>query len=869
MPRTPGDRLGPYELLSPLGVGGMGEVWKGRDTRLDRIVAIKFSHAKFSERFEREARAVAALNHPNICQLYDIGPDYLVLEYVEGSPVAPPDSPRKLLDIATQIADGMAAAHAAGFTHRDLKPDNILITREGRAKILDFGLAKHATTISETDATLTMALTDPGTVLGTVAYMSPEQARGHATDTRSDQFSFGLIVYELAAAKRAFKRDSAAETMAAIIKDDAPPLEANIPAPLRWIIERCLAKDPAERYDSTRDLYRELRQVKERLSDITFVAPDTAPLPAPTPRRSSKLPWVVAATLVIAIAALLFWPLPPSEPNQVTPFATEAHIQAMPRWSPKGDRIAYVADVDGVLQVFTRSLGSSTPTQITHEPESALNPMWSGDASRIYYETGFRPGTDLRSIAVAGGTPATLLTNIFQAKLSPDGKTLAVFVSDSPGTYRLAFASPPEAPPKPYSLPPFADFRTPGVSAYTAFDPSGKYLAVNTQFGTQYQFWTIPLDGGVPKEEVALRGLSSGDFMLDGRGQIIMGPGPSILSSQLASIQTSSGSRRLITAESTRQMFPVLAPDTQTLAFTSGEMGYDVVEFPLDGSAPQEVVATTRTEIAPAWAPDGVRFAYTTDRGGSREIWLRNRVNGSETRIVGEEQFLGGSFLDLAISPDGGRVAYRGLSGRGQAIWISPLSGEAPVRLWDNPDPQRGPSWSPDGNTIAYYGIHDGSAHVMTIGVGSSAPPKALATMNRLNPVRWSPRGDWILYRDGDVLKVVSPDGKQNREVSQLTWETFGWSKDGARIVGIARGASRRLLLQQIEIDSGRESRIADLGPVPPEFDLADPLNEFAYRGFSLHPDGKSFLTSVLRIKTGIYLMKDFDRPQRLIDRLR
>ncbi len=869
MPRTPGDRLGPFELLSPLGVGGMGEGWKGRDTRLDRIVAIKFSHAKFSERFEREARAVAALNHPNICQLYDIGPDYLVLEYVEGSPVAPQDNPRKLLDIATQIADGMAAAHSAGFTHRDLKPDNILITREGRVKILDFGLAKHATTISETDATLTMALTDPGTVLGTVAYMSPEQARGQSTDTRSDQFSFGLIVYELAASKRAFKRDSAAETMAAIIKDDAPPLEANIPAPLRWIIERCLAKDPAERYDSTRDLYRELRQVKERLSDITFVAPDTAPLPAPTPRRSSKLPWLLAAALTVAIAALLFWPLPPSEPAQVTPFATEANIQAMPRWSPKGDRIAYVADVSGVLQIFTRSLGSSTPTQITHEPESALNPMWSGDGSRIYYETGVRPGVNLRSIAVAGGTPVTLLKNVFQAKLSPDGKTLAIFVSDSPGTYRLAFASPPEAPPKPYSVAPFADLRTPGVATYTAFDPSGEHLAVSTLFGAQNQFWTIPLDGGAPQEEVALRGLSQGDFMLDGRGQIIMGPGPSTPSSQLASIQTNSGNRRLVTAESTRQMFPVLAPDTQTLAFTSGEMGYDVVEFPLDGSAPREVVATTRTELSPAWAPDGVRFAYTTDRGGGREIWLRNRINGSETRITGEEQFPGGSFLDLAISPDGGRVAYRAARGGGAAIWISPLSGEAPVRLWDNPDPQRGPSWSPDGNTIAYYGIHDGSAQVMTIGVGSAAPPKALATMNRLNPVRWSPRGDWILYRDGDVLKVVSPDGKQNRELSQLTWETFGWSKDGARIVGIARGANRRLLLQQIEIDSRRESRIADLGPVPPEFDLADPLNEFAYRGFSLHPDGKSFLTSVLRIKTGIYLMKDFDRPQRLIDRLR
>jgi serine/threonine protein kinase len=179
-----GDKIGPYVLLSPLGAGGMGEVWRARDTRLERIVAIKFSQQQFSERFEREARAVAALNHPNICQLYDLGtlPEgggYLVMEHIDGTPVAPVDSPRKLLDIAVQIADGMAAAHAAGFVHRDLKPDNILITgpqspSPGRVKILDFGLAKRAA-ISQSDATQTMAAaTNPGTVLGTVSYMSPE-----------------------------------------------------------------------------------------------------------------------------------------------------------------------------------------------------------------------------------------------------------------------------------------------------------------------------------------------------------------------------------------------------------------------------------------------------------------------------------------------------------------------------------------------------------------------------------------------------------------------------------------------------------------------------------------------------------------------
>src|SRR5215472_2088736 len=186
MSLSQGARLGPYEILSAIGAGGMGEVYKARDTRLDRVVAIKVSQEAFSERFEREARAVAALNHPNICQLYDVGPNYLVMEYVEGAPIAAPDTPRALLDLAVQVADGMAAAHAAAILHRDLKPDNILVSTEGRVKILDFGLAKIAeSTPSPDDATRTMAaqglpgpLTDPGTTVGTIAYMSPEQARG-------------------------------------------------------------------------------------------------------------------------------------------------------------------------------------------------------------------------------------------------------------------------------------------------------------------------------------------------------------------------------------------------------------------------------------------------------------------------------------------------------------------------------------------------------------------------------------------------------------------------------------------------------------------------------------------------------------------
>ena len=198
MSLSAGTLLGPYEIIAPIGAGGMGQVWKARDPRLDRIVAIKTSQAKFSDRFEREARAVAALNHPNICQIYDVGPDYLVMEFVEGTPIAPVDSMRKLLDIAVQISDGLAAAHAAKIIHRDLKPDNILITRDGRVRILDFGLAKRAAEPTPDDKTI-VDVTEAGSTVGTVAYMSPEQARGQADLTpQSDQFSLGLILYELA-----------------------------------------------------------------------------------------------------------------------------------------------------------------------------------------------------------------------------------------------------------------------------------------------------------------------------------------------------------------------------------------------------------------------------------------------------------------------------------------------------------------------------------------------------------------------------------------------------------------------------------------------------------------------------------------------
>jgi predicted ATPase len=287
MPLLPGSRLGPYEIGTLLGSGGMGEVYRARDPRLDRTVAIKILPAELSKdsdrlhRFEREARSASALNHPNIVTIYELARDgsahYIAMELIEGETlrqllVAGSLPVRKTIEIAAQIAEGLAKAHEAGIAHRDLKPENLMVSRDGLGKILDFGLAKVASPAADQMETGTVSSwqTQPGNVIGTVQYMSPEQARGAPLDFRSDQFSFGLVLYEMVTGKRAFPRNTAAEILVAIMREQAEPIAVqnpDVPAPLCWAIERCLAKDPEKRYVSTRDLARELAAIRDRFSE--------------------------------------------------------------------------------------------------------------------------------------------------------------------------------------------------------------------------------------------------------------------------------------------------------------------------------------------------------------------------------------------------------------------------------------------------------------------------------------------------------------------------------------------------------------------------------------------------------------------------
>ena len=853
MPLVTGSQLGPYRIEACIGKGGMGEVFKAVDKRLKRAVAIKFSNERFSRQFELEATAIAAFNHPNICQVYDVGENYLVMELVEGKPLRQTKNLHELIKLAVQIADGLAAAHKKGFVHRDLKPDNILVTNDGRVKILDFGLAKPCA--AEPDDTRITSV--EGVLAGTPAYMSPEQAQGVDLDWRSDQFSFGLILYELLAGERAFRRDSIPQTLAAIIQDEPRPLPATVPLALRSVIHRCLTKDPSERYDSTRDLYLELTHVRELLvnGNVGIAALEK-------PRRNRWLTFSIfaVASLVFVLGAAL-WPISPVEPHQMTPLATEFELQTMPRWSPKGDRVAYVAPVNGVLQIFTKAIGSVTPTQITFERESCLMPFWSKDATRLYFTVGTQSHTNLRSISVAGGPSRLIVPGAYRADLSPDGKSLAVLVPDAPGSYRLAFSTPPGAPPRPYSKGSLSQYRTSGAGAFLHYDRRGKYLGFSTVV-PDMSFWQISTSGEATRQ-------LHHDYLLSfdwiSQGQIIADSSISGIDDQLSIRKLNSSARWNVTAGASKVSYPSISPDGHLVAFSTGETGYKIIMISLDGSVLHDVTLSERSESSPDWTPDGRQFAFATNRSGKAEVWLRNTMDGAERLIVGSAELPETiAFYDCAISPDGTRVAYRQQQSGGGIIWISPITGETPVRLWDDPiaSPQRGGSWSPDGNWIAYYGVREGRAALMKMRVGGNSPPEFLTYMAAQQPVRWSPRTDWILFSDGEALRVIRPDGSDNRLISQHRWETYGWSKDGS-VYGVFRNDNRHEILGTIDLRTSREKLVADLGGVSPAFDLAASMNQIAYRGFSMNPDGKSFLTSTMRSKTQIYMMRDFDRPTR------
>jgi Tol biopolymer transport system component/predicted Ser/Thr protein kinase len=404
-PLAPGTELGPYRIEKLIGAGGMGRVYRARDTRLNRTVAIKICKQGFGERFEREARAVAALNHPHICQLYDIGPNYLVMEFVEGVPLKGPLPLGKAVEYASEILDALDAAHRKGVVHRDLKPANILISKQG-VKLLDFGLAKQVPPVGS-EATVTKGLTVAGSILGTVQYMAPEQLQGKPVDARSDLFSFGCVLYEMLTGKRAFEGENPASVIAAVLEREPAPLE--ISPPLDRVVERCLAKDPDRRFQTAIDLKTALNWAVEQMPQLG------------KPARRWWIGGVAAASLALGLG-LGAWIVsraaqrPAAEGRpwhfQITPPKGSASYFgefAFPSVSPDGRFVTYSASVNGRLGFWLHPLDGSADRLLV-DPVSGTNspiPFWSPDGKSV----GWYSDHKIWRTDISGGTPVVLCNN--------------------------------------------------------------------------------------------------------------------------------------------------------------------------------------------------------------------------------------------------------------------------------------------------------------------------------------------------------------------------------------------------------------------------------------------------------------------------
>ena len=420
-----GTSIGPYEIRGLLGSGGMGDVHLAHDTRLGRDVAIKVLPSAFAEdkdrlrRFEQEARAASALNHPAIVTVHDIGSSnaqpFLCMELVKGETLRQliehgPLPIRRVLTIGAQVADGLAKAHEAGIIHRDLKPENVMVTNDGFAKILDFGLAKLVEDARHEADTVASSLTEPGTVLGTTAYMSPEQAMGREADARSDQFSLGAVLYELITGRRPFDKPTSIETLSAIVRDEAPPirqLEPSTPTPVAWIVERCLQKDPNDRYASTRDLARDLANARDRLSELTGLSEAAPSRPSRRFGAREIAAWTAAAILAVTALVINNARGTSSPPASVMRFALKppagaqfysAFASSPFALSPDGKHVVFTATSNGQRSLWIQSFDSLQARQLP-DTDGAVGPFWSPDGKQI----GFFTPRHLKRIAVDGG----------------------------------------------------------------------------------------------------------------------------------------------------------------------------------------------------------------------------------------------------------------------------------------------------------------------------------------------------------------------------------------------------------------------------------------------------------------------------------
>ena len=725
MQLTPGTRVGVYEVIALIGAGGMGEVYRARDTRLGRDVALKIltgaatGDPERQARFEREARAVAALSHPNIVAIYSFGIEnglaYAAIEWLEGrtlrQELAHGSLPvRRVLDLGAQIALGLAAAHDKGVIHRDLKPENIFITPEGLVKLLDFGLARIAsdsfpTLTPETGAPLE---TGAGVLLGSAGYMSPEQVSGSSADSRSDVFSLGVVLFEMLTGHCAFRRDSVVETWNATLKDGAPPITtftSGVPDSLERIVMRCLEKSPAERFQSARDLAFALSQLTALSSIVPAAEAGFSP-------NAVKDRWWPAAAATLILGVVLFGAslihhsstAAPRQESVVTftipapPDTTLANVPArMLAISPNGDRVVFAVTKDGRRELWVRYL-ASTKAEPLSGTEDATDPFWSPDGQHI----GFFADSKLKRVSVDAATSMVLCDAPLEARggtWSEQGQIL--FADDYGGLSRVAASG-----------------------------------GVKTRV-------TIPVEGPKPQTD------SWPQFLPDGQRFLYLrqeGPGIGVGATAYVGTLGGASSRELLSGVSNalfvapnRILFTdATGINVQQVDFDRGRMTGEITEYSAD-------VDRHLGHLALSVSRSGTLAYVAASSRDSRLVWVDR--NGHEAAVAAAAD----GWRDVALSPDGSHVAVQRIVPDANDIWTIDLARGVSSRFTFSPDVDDDPVWSPDGTAIAFSSVQDGIPGIYQKHVSGAEDVELLLTNHMsVHPTAWSPDGRFLLFDQTD-----------------------------------------------------------------------------------------------------------------------
>ena len=777
-----GRTLGRYEILAKLGAGGMGEVYRARDTRLKREVALKVLPSKWTRdidrkrRFEQEARAASALNHSNIVTIYDIdeieGVNVIAMEYVTGKAL---DHliPRQGLPLqhalkyGIEIAAALAAAHAAGIVHRDLKPSNVMVSDTGQVKVLDFGLAKltEQVTAGEDEPTVTLRPeTEEGAIIGTVSYMSPEQAEGKPVDARSDIFSFGSMLYEMVTGQRAFRGATKISTLAAIVEHEPPPLDAVAPQELVRVITRCLRKEAARRFQHMGDVQIALEELK-----------DESTLPAgsgPATRRiRGNWLWTAAAATAVTLAGVFWWyggagkPLPPME---IVPFTTDPGPESYPSFSPDGNQVVYNwwGEKRDNFDIYLKMIGVPTPKRLTTDPAADTNPVFSPDGRSIGFVR--NPGDRLMFVTMPsiGGPPETVVAEIlspWRDKVNwwddtpgtlwgwfPDGKHIVTdgltLVSVDTGEQSSLTNPQPSLGP---------DF-SPTVS------PDGRTIAFCRLSGSHMsELYRLDLDAGLkskgdPRRLTSLkRHTHSPVWMPDGR-KIIFVSGQGFVQ-ELWSVPANGSSEP--------QPLPIKdASINLSISRAGNRLAYERIlftkhiwRFSLSRSGdaagpPVQFIASTRFEDDPQYSPDGKRIAFDSDRSGARGIWVSDADGVNRVELFSQP---GALSANPRWAPNGERLAFDSNAAGNRDIYVIRANGGKAVRLTSDAADDRDPSWSVDGKWVYFASNRSGRDEVW----------KVLADGGDAAQVTRS--GGWRGYESGDGKSTLLPEGgrRANRRV--------------------------------------------------------------------------------------------------------